>query len=337
MAVASNTSADLDHTDLDHPDLDLRLDPDHTGPPSLPLIFSVSEALAHGLTRKQLRGKAFVVVGHGLRCRADATPTYADLVRAHQRACPHSVATHTTAARLWRMWLPPEWETELVHLSRSRVHGGAPTRSGVVGHERSERTGVVHRAGIAVATPVATLVALAAAGLGADDLVAAGDSLMQSADGPAAERDPGAHPRYAREVLAERLALGAGLRGGRRAREAFEHMRPGVDSRPETLVRLALVHAGFPEPAVNPRVELADGSHPRVDLVWAEPRICVQYEGDHHRTDLAQWRRDIERDRRMQAEGWLVIRVAASFFTTRGRQDFLADVASAFAQRGVPV
>ena len=59
MAVASNTSADLDHTDLDHPDLDLRLDPDHTGPPSLPPIFSVSEALAHGLTADGHQSSAY--------------------------------------------------------------------------------------------------------------------------------------------------------------------------------------------------------------------------------------------------------------------------------------
>ena len=54
----------------------------------------------------------------------------------------------------------------------------------------------------------------------------------------------------------------------------------------------------------------------------------MQYEGDHHRTDPQQWRRDIERDRRMQAEGWIVLRVTASVFTRRGLTALLRDLAA---------
>ena len=84
----------------------------------------------------------------------------------------------------------------------------------------------------------------------------------------------------------------------------------------------------MPEPEGNPLLLLSDGSTVRPDLVWREARVCVQYEGDHHRTDPRQWRRDIERDRRMQAEGWIVLRVTASVFTRRGLDALLRDLAA---------
>ena len=37
---------------------------------------------------------------------------------------------------------------------------------------------------------------------------------------------------------------------------------------------------------------------------------------------------DIERDRRMQAEGWIVLRVTASVFTQRGLDALLRDLAA---------
>ena len=119
-----------------------------------------------------------------------------------------------------------------------------------------------------------------------------------------------------------------GRRGTRTLRAALPLLRDGADSRAETLLRLALADAGVPEPEVNPLLMLSDGSTVRPDLVWREARVCVQYEGDHHRTDPQQWRRDIERDRRMQAEGWIVLRVAASVFTQRGLDALLRDLAA---------
>jgi very-short-patch-repair endonuclease len=33
-------------------------------------------------------------------------------------------------------------------------------------------------------------------------------------------------------------------------------------------------------------------------------KLSLEYQGDQHRTDRAQWQRDIARTRALQAEGW---------------------------------
>ena len=42
-------------------------------------------------------------------------------------------------------------------------------------------------------------------------------------------------------------------------------------------------------------------------MAWPEHRVAVEYQGDQHRTDLDQWRRDQERWALLAAAGWLVI------------------------------
>lgn len=294
---------------------------------SLPPVFTVAQARDLGVPRGRLRGSRVQTPAHGLRFRTGGAAGLHDVVRALQSRAPGAVASHTTAARLWGIWLPPELEGEPIHLSRPRGAGGAPRRRDVVGHELDPTAAVVLRHGIPLTTPAATWAALAAGGLGLDDLVAAGDSLLQRHDGPAGRREPGAHPRCTIEELRTLVEGSRGRRGARRLREALKLLRPGADSRPETLVRLAVVRAGFPEPAVNPVVRLSDGSCQPVDLVWEREKVCIQYEGDHHRTDPRQWRRDIERDRRMQAEGWIVLRVTASALGPRGLARLVEDLA----------
>lgn len=47
----------------------------------------------------------------------------------------------------------------------------------------------------------------------------------------------------------------------------------------------------------------------RVDLAYPELKIAIEYEGDGHRTDKRQWRRDIQRQRDLEDRGWTVIRL----------------------------
>ena len=44
---------------------------------------------------------------------------------------------------------------------------------------------------------------------------------------------------------------------------------------------------------------------------WEDLKIAVEYDGDHHRTDRAQFARDITRLEELADLGWTVIRVAA--------------------------
>jgi hypothetical protein len=109
-------------------------------------------------------------------------------------------------------------------------------------------------------------------------------------------------------------------------------LRPGVDSPPETRTRLVLVAAGLPEPLVNADVLDHTGAWlARPDLSWPRWRVAVEYEGDHHRTDRAQWRRDLGRDAVLQANGWLVLRVGADDLVRPDR--LVARVRAALASR----
>lgn len=47
----------------------------------------------------------------------------------------------------------------------------------------------------------------------------------------------------------------------------------------------------------------------RTDLAYPELKVAIEYEGDGHRTSAEQWRRDIQRQRELEALGWIVIRL----------------------------
>src|SRR5690606_35797956 len=91
-------------------------------------------------------------------------------------------------------------------------------------------------------------------------------------------------------------------------REQISRMRPGTDSSPETVTRLGLVADGLPCPRVNEVVTDPEGRYvKRVDLVYPAERIAIEYDGDQHRTDRAQWREDVRARRRLEELGWIVI------------------------------
>jgi very-short-patch-repair endonuclease len=80
----------------------------------------------------------------------------------------------------------------------------------------------------------------------------------------------------------------------------------------ETRTRLLLVAANLPCPVVNEVVWAPDGEYvKRVDMLYPQHKIAIEYDGDQHRTDQAQWRDDIRRRRWLEALGWTVIVVVA--------------------------
>ena len=92
----------------------------------------------------------------------------------------------------------------------------------------------------------------------------------------------------------------------------------------ETRARLAFGTAGLPEPELNATVYAEDGHFlARVDFVWREQRVIVEYEGDQHRTDRRQWQNDIQRLRLLEGLGWKVIRITAADLSDPHRRDQL--------------
>ncbi|HAK71717.1 MAG TPA: hypothetical protein DCO66_03475, partial [Bifidobacterium sp.] len=94
--------------------------------------------------------------------------------------------------------------------------------------------------------------------------------------------------------------------------DALELVQPGSDSPKETELRLALVRYGLPIMRPNcviPDVRFANGTAVTLDLVDHAHRFGLDYQGDHHRTDKSQWRRDQTKLSRLTAAGWTVLPV----------------------------
>ncbi|WP_253905734.1 endonuclease domain-containing protein [Arthrobacter sp. H5] len=188
----------------------------------------------------------------------------------------------------------PAWlENEpYIHLSRP-YPGARPQRKRVKGHslllDPADVT-VLH--GLPLTSVARTWLDLAGV-LALDDLIAAGDYIVSE---HRRSFGPRRYPKISYADLAEYLKGKSGHRWIRKARAAFEEIRVGVDSPPETRIRLILQRAGLPEFKVNCAV-LDDFGDPRlwVDLGCVEYKTCIEYEGGHHLTP-GQHARDIARD-----------------------------------------
>ena len=97
-------------------------------------------------------------------------------------------------------------------------------------------------------------------------------------------------------------------RGCRALRRAAGLVRERVDSFRETRLRLCLVIAGLPEPRCNVVLGHDGRLIGRVDLLFDEVGLIVEYDGDQHR-DRAQWNVDLDRDDDFRATGFATVRV----------------------------
>ncbi|HEX5730039.1 MAG TPA: hypothetical protein VFX99_11495, partial [Microbacterium sp.] len=122
-----------------------------------------------------------------------------------------------------------------------------------------------------------------------------------------------------------------GKRGAKRLVAAIELLDAGAESPKESELRLVLRSAGFGPLTANHEIRDAQGRFvARADLAIVALRIVIEYEGDHHR-DRIQWRRDMARRRRIEAEGWVYLSVTQSDLDDP--RDLLADLAAAVASR----
>ncbi|NQX34211.1 endonuclease domain-containing protein [Herbiconiux sp. VKM Ac-2851] len=266
--------------------------------------FHVQEAVDFGVTLGRLRGADLNRPFCGVRDMLGETgdlvarcSAYATRMRGDQ------VFSHTTAARLWDVPLPPWIEDEpVVHVST--IGGGTrPRLPGIVGHRLVASTRCAVRRGLRVTDAGATWLQLAEV-LRDDDLVIAADHFIRIPRHP----DPG-DPRP--HIEAEQLAMRAGRhrgRGRRSALRAVERMREGSDSPRETRLRLALIAAGLPEPRLNLRIEAGGRFIGFGDLVYPEWKVVVEYDGEQHRLDSDQYRRDVARHEALLEAGWVHIR-----------------------------
>lgn len=268
--------------------------------------FTLSEAADLGISRSRLRAKDLRGPSRGIRSPVATKQELVSRCRPYVEITPGAVISHTTAAAIHSIPLPAHLLDEpFVHLSRPRPDS-RPQRKHVVGHSlrlAAGDTAIVD--GLPVTSVARTWLDLAGI-LQLDDLIAAGDFIVSEH-----QRSFGArrHPKIAYAVLARYLAERPGHRNRRMALKAYAEMRVGVDSPPETKVRLILSRAGLPAFAVNCAV-LDEFGIPAIwaDLGCREYRTCVEYDGSHHLTPEQQ-SRDIARDEAAAELGWKQVKL----------------------------
>ncbi len=234
---------------------------------------------------------------------------------------PGQFFSHTSAAILWGLPLPlPLVLEKRVHVS-TYLPAQSPRAVGVIGHRLGKEAPLAMQGAVELTDPIGTLCLLAVR-LPVADIVAIGDHLLFVHD-PALDLDE----------LVERTRQWRRRPGAATLRLAMPRVREGVRSPRETLLRLALVDAGFPEPLVNVHIYDSRGRFVgEGDLVYEQEKIVFEYEGDHHRTDRDQFQKDIQRRERFENAGYRVFRVVANDLGA-GRADFLNRVHALFRAR----
>lgn len=235
--------------------------------------------------------------------------------------------------RLWALPYPRRWQpTEALEVAVPQEKS-PPRTKGVKGRRLSSTRAQTWRlTGVPVVDPIAAVFS-SADGLTVPQLIVLMDALVSdSSNYPGMERV--ARPRCSLDDIEARLAEWGRFPGSGRLRAALGRARERVESPKETETRLAIVDSGLPEPSVQ--VEVRDG--PRVvarsDLAYPQWRIAIEYEGDGHRTDKQQWRRDIARQRELEERGWIVIRLTQHDLVDP--EPFLGRIRSAISARSVP-
>ncbi|GGL29133.1 hypothetical protein H9L10_02540 [Phycicoccus endophyticus] len=258
-------------------------------PPSWP--FLRREAALLGVPVRALTGPRYRQVLPGVMVSALVPDTVAVRARAALLLAPEgAVVSHWTAARLWGGRVP---DSEWVHVAfmrdvRFRVRG-------VRTHRHRHRLEVVRRHGVPVTSPGQTFCHLARF-LGLVDLVALGDSLVRK------------HRLSTSDLVAYAEGWAGQCRG--EALAAARLVREGVDSSPETALRLLMVLAGLPEPTVNVELRDADGHvRFRLDLGYEGPKVAVEYDGRWHDSPEQRAHDEARRAHLTDTEGWTFVLV----------------------------
>ena len=227
--------------------------------------------------------------------------------------------SHATAAMIWGAPLPRSLEDGPVHVTVVKPDRGS-SRRGVRWHETDADLPAAVAVGLPVVEPAAVFCQLGSQ-LSLGSLVAVGDFFV-TGDEPVS----GIPGVAAVDHLKAAVQAWGSRRGARILKQAVDLVRWGPLSRPESILRVALVLAGFAEPSINHRVwHPGRLRHFMVDLAFVDLLIAFEYEGDYHRTVRGKFESDIRRREYLAEIGWTVIRVTA-FDLAEGRDEFVERV-----------
>lgn len=257
--------------------------------------FTRSDALAAGLTDRQLRGRDFqqLLVGVFIssRIRDLAVPRAAAALMVHP---PNAVASHFSSARVLGAPVPDhplEHVTVARAADRRQRHGLRCHVAALAEHD----VRVVH--GLRITDPHRLFVEMAPL-LSLVELVILGDWLVR-------------HEHVTVPSLV-RYCSRTTARHAETARRAAAYVRARVDSPMETRLRMLIVLAGLPEPDVNLEIQQDGGLvNVRLDLSYPKVRLAVEYDGRQHVELVDQWESDLERRERLDTDKWRIIVVVS--------------------------
>ena len=260
--------------------------------------FTVSDALAIGVGRDRLDRSDLTAPFMGVRAPAALVIDPLTRVRLGLLGCgEHAFSSGASAATVIGIPLPSRYLGATVVEIAVPAPGRAIRRRGVSGRVLRVSDGeVVHWLGVRVTDPARTWCDLAIV-LSVPELVAAGDWLLR-------------HGLSTAGSLAAAERARADRRGAGRIRVALPMLDPRSESPKESELRALIVLAGMPRPSANVEIHGPDRRLvARVDLLFEEYGEVLEYHGDHHRTDVRQWRRDRTREADLESLGYHVMEV----------------------------
>ena len=265
--------------------------------------FTIASSRLLGVADNRLRQADVEHISRGLYRPAGWNFELEAAARALSGVSPGAWISHVTSARLRCQLLPP-WlsDCQELHLSKPRELPEV-RRKGIVGHTVLALEGEVETVdGIRVSTRARTWLDLAQR-LNLDELVCMGDQLVRL---PRPGLEGRSQPYATIDDLRTMVSRHRNLQGIVRARQALDLMRVGSDSAPETLLRLAMLDAGLPEPELQLPLRPNSPASPTADLGYRHRRLAIQYDGGHHLLE-DQILSDRRRDKAFESAGWTIL------------------------------
>ncbi|MCV7257706.1 hypothetical protein H7J72_03580 [Mycobacterium shimoidei] len=255
--------------------------------------FIASEVLACGvLSRHQLRTRYRALFPNVYLPRRTEPTLQQRIIAAWLWSGRQGVIAGTAAAALHgAKWVDDDIAIELIH-SNNRPPPGVLTR-----RDTLLDTEVTTVAGISLTTPERT----------AYDIGRRVPRRAAVAQLDALSRATGLKLDDVAAIIEHRR----GARGLRQLEMALELVDPGAESPRETYLRLLLIDSGLPRPQTQIPVVTQQTTY-YLDMGWDDCMVAVEYDGEHHRSDPLQYRKDIRRLEILEYIGWIVIRVVAA-------------------------